>query len=177
MTQFTLGLTGAFGHGRAFSEASPVPSPAAGNGFSIKIDSKYWERIASLSFQLTTSSTTANRQVTLNVKDGTGMQLAAFPAASVQAASLVYQYTFLPTVSTFSTVVGLNVLSPAPAFFLQPEWTLNVTVGTIDTTDAIVNIRYNRERFVTGPGGYQQGTVTDLEYFELMRARFAELLT
>lgn len=177
MTQFTLGLTGSFAHGRAFSEVSPVPNPAVANGFAIPIESKYWERLASLSFQLVTDGNAANRQVALTVRGGDGVALATFPAASVQAASLTYQYTFAPQLSSFNTVVGLAVTSPGPAWFLQPQWSLVVTIGAVQVGDQVSNIRYNRERFTTGPGGYQQGTVTDAEDRELALARLVEILS
>lgn len=177
MAQVTLGLTGPFAHGRGFTEPAAVADPAVGVGFSITIGSSYWERLAALTFRVVSDNNAADRLVTLTVNGGDGVPLAIFPAASVQAATLTYNYSFLAGVSTFNAVAGTSVVSPGPGFFLQPAYTLVVTVGSVQAGDQISRIRFLRERFTTGPGGYQQGSVTDLELKDLVRARLAEFLT
>lgn len=167
MTQYTLGLTRTIGHGRAFTQLQTVTTPAAGAGFTYTNNGKYWELIDSLSFQMVTGGNAANRQVLATIKDGGGVQLAAFPSASVQTASLTWQYTFLPNIDTFNTVVSLNVVSPMAEIFLQPMFSLAVTVGAVDAADQISNIRLYTQRFVTGPQGYMLGVVdTDSDEFE-----------
>lgn len=162
MTEATLGLTSPFAHGRGFSEPLAVTNPAVGAGFTITIGSAYWERLAALTFRVVSDSNAANRQVTLSVLGGDGIPLAIFPAASVQAASLTYDYSFLPNVQTFNAVAGLVVVSPAPVFFLQPAYSLVVAIGAVQVGDQVSRIRFYRERFSTGPGGYRQGTVDTL---------------
>lgn len=176
MTQVTSGLTGALGHGRGFSEPLSVADPAVGGGFTITIGSQYWERLASLAFRLVTDSNAANRQVTLTVNGGDGIPLAAFPAASVQTASLTWDYFFLPNLTNFQTVVNKVVTSPAPRLFLQPMYSLVVSIGAVQVGDQVSRIRFYRERFVTGPQGYEQGRVADLEGARLGVARLAEFL-
>lgn len=176
MTEVTLGLTGVFSHGRGFSEPLAVDNPAAGAGFTITIGAAYWERLLALSFRVVSDGNAANRQVTLTVNGGDGVPLAIFPAASVQTATLTYDYSFLPNVQTFNAVTGLRVVSPAPVFFLQPAYTLVVSIGSVQVGDQVSRIRFYRERFQTGPGGYRQGTVTDLEGRALLAERLADLL-
>ena len=176
MTEVTLGLTAPFAHGRGFSEPLALPDPAVSTGFTITIGSQYWERGAALAFRLVTDSNAANRAVKLVVNGGDCVALATLPAASVQTATLTWDYTWTPDVSTFNTVAALSVVSPFPHFFLQPEYSLVVTIGAKQVGDQISNIRFYRERFQTGPGGYQQGTVTDLEARALALARLVEYL-
>lgn len=166
MTQRTLGLTRLIGHGHAFSQVLRVTNPAAGAGLTYTNDGSYWELLDSLSFQLVSDANAANRQVTVTIRDGSGTALVTLPAASVQAASLTYQYTFSRDFSTFNTVVGLANTAPLPAIFLQPMFTVVVTVGTVQVGDQISNVRLYAERFVTGPAGYLLGVIddTDPEY-------------
>lgn len=176
MAEVTLGLTAPFAHGRGFSEPLAVPNPAVATGFTITIGGSYWERLTSLGFRLVADGNAANRQVVLTVNGGDGVPLAAFPAASVQVASATADYFFLPNVSTFSTVVGGVVISPAPVFFLQPEYSLVVSIGAVQVGDQVSRIRFYRERFTTGPGGYLQGTVTEGQARGLLLDRLADYL-
>lgn len=159
MTQFTLGLTNGVSHGPAFSQVLNVTSPAAGAGFTYTNSGRYWERVVSLAFRLVSDGNAADRQVLLTATDGGGVPLAAFPAASVQAATLTYDYYFLSNVDTFNQVVATSVVSPVFAGFLQPSYTLAVTIGSVQVGDAISRIRLYVERFVTGPEGYLLGIV------------------
>ena len=156
MTQYTLGLTRLLGHGRAFSEVIPVAKPNVDTGFTYTV-ANYWEMIDSLSFQLATDGNAGNRQVQVTIFDGGGVQLAAYPSASVQAASLTYHYNFQAGVCTFDTVVGLNVVSPIYHGLLQPGFTVVATIGGSKAGDQISNIRFNNQRFVTGFEGYLLG--------------------
>lgn len=158
MPEVTLGLANGFSHGRVISEASPVTSPAAGAGFTITVNSRYWERASSLAFRLVSDGNAANRQVRLTVNDGDGVPLASIPTAAVQAASLTRDYYFLPNVNAASGPVDGVFLSPLPIFFLQPTWTLVVSIASVQATDQVSLIRWNRDRFITGPGGYEIGT-------------------
>ena len=156
MAQFTLGLTRLLGHGRAFSEVVAVPNPAVDSGFTYTI-SQYWKVIDSVSFALATDSNAANRQVTLLVLDGSGAQLGAFPAASVQTASLTVHYSFLSNVSAFLATVGGNSVSPVYEGLLQPGFSVVVTIGAKQAGDQISAIRFNNQNFVTGDEGYLLG--------------------
>jgi len=160
VTQYTLGLTRLLGHGRAFTEVVSVTTPAANTGFTYGVSS-YWEIIDSVSFQFVTDSNAGNRQVTLTVLDGSGVQLAAYPAASVQAASTTDHYNFQAGVSTFDTTVGGNSVSPMYLGLLQPGFSVTVAFTGGHAGDQISNIRLNIQRFVTGDSGYLLGVFDD----------------
>lgn len=156
MAQFTLGLTRLLGHGRAFSEVVAVPNPAVDTGFTYQI-SQYWKILDSVSFTLVTDANAANRQVTLLVLDGSGAQLAAFPAATVQTAGTTVHYAFLENVSSFLATVGGNSVSPVYSSLLQPGFSVVVTIGSKQAGDQISSIRFNNQNFVTGDEGYLLG--------------------
>lgn len=169
------GLTRLVGHGRAFSEVLTVANPVAGAGFTYTVPSPYWILLDSLSFQLVSDANAANRQVTLTVRDGSGVALVTLPSASVQAASLTYQYSFSPSFTGFNTVVGLAVTAPLPMLFLQPGFALTLAIGAVQVTDQVSNIRLYAERFDTGPGGYEIGMVEETRTRYLEALRLAEL--
>lgn len=159
MTQFTLGLTRTLGHGRAFSQVLSVAKPAAGGGFTYTNDGSYWEMIDTVSCQIVTGSNAANRQPTLSILGGDGIALATLPSASVQTASLTWQYTWSTEFSNFNTVVATAVTAPLPAIFLQPTYSLKLTIGAADAADQVSNIRLHAQRFVTGDAGYLLGVI------------------
>ena len=152
-----------------------MANPAAGAGFTIPADSKYWRVFDLIAFQLVTSDTMADRQVTLTLLDGGGVAIATLPSASTQAATLTYQYTWSTEFSNFDTVVAGAVTSPLPWTFLPPGFSAAVTVGSIDATDQISNIRIMSEQFVTGDEGYVIGTLDTADYPGAELARVATL--
>lgn len=154
MTEVTLGIFAPIGHGRGFSELYAAPNPAANAGFTYSVEGGYWERLQSLSFHLSSDANAGNRQVTLTFKDPSGAVLASISPASVQAASLEYDYTFLPNITTAQAVAGLGLLSPLYGALLQPQWTAVATIATKQAGDQVSNIRIYRERFIVGPGGF-----------------------
>jgi hypothetical protein len=158
------GLTSEFAHGRAFSEVVPLANPAAATGFTYTVGGNYWERIAALSFVLTSDGNAANRAVLLRVKDGTGATLAAVPTAAVQVASKVYTYTYSGEQAPATDAVGLANIQPMPRLFLQPGFTVVVTIGAVQVGDQISAIRVYREAFDTGPEGYPVGMLEENMY-------------
>ncbi len=159
MAQYTYGLTRLIGHGHAFTQLEHRATPAAGAGFTYTNSGRYWEVLDLAAFKMVTGSNAANRQVTLTIADGLGIAIATLPAASVQTASLTWNYTWSTDFSNFNTVVGLAVTSPLPYVFLQPAYSVTVAVGAVDAADQISNIVLYLERFVTGKEGYLLGTV------------------
>lgn len=164
MSPVLHGLTSEFAHGRAFSEVVAVTSPSAGAGFTYTVGGNYWERISALSFVFTTNGNAANRAVVLKVKDGSGATLVAVPSAAVQIASKAYTYSFWGQQTPVNDTVNLVNAQPMPHIFLQPEFTIVVTIGAVDAGDQVSAIRVYREAFDTGPQGYPIGLVGENMY-------------
>lgn len=159
MTQYTLGLTRRVGHGRAFTQTLHVPNPAAGAGFTYQNSGFYWEYIDSVSFKVATGSNAANRLVNLSVTDGLGITLATVPPAAAVTASKTTQYTYLDNYSATTGATDGPFLNCFPGIWLQPQFSIVVTVTAIDAADQISNIVVYAERFVTGDAGYLLGVV------------------
>lgn len=155
------GLTSEFAHGRAFSEVVTVADPAAGVGLTYTVGSKYYERIASLSFTLVSDGNAANRQVAVTINAVTYGVIATVAAGGVQAASLTRTYTFLKGFTSSNAVAGSAFVAPFPDIFLQPEWTVVVGIGSVQVGDQISLVRLLVERFDTGPAGFPIGMVNE----------------
>ena len=136
-----------------------MASPAAAAGFTYTVTGTQWQLLDSISFRLVSDGNAANRQVKLVIADAGGIALATLPAASVQTATLTWDYTWSTEFDTFNAVVALAVTSPLPAILLQPEFSVAVTVGAVQAGDQISRIRLYAEQFVTGPQGYLLGVV------------------
>jgi hypothetical protein len=176
LTQYTFGLTRRVGHGLAFSQVLSVDKPAAGAGWTYANDGLYWEYIDSVSFQMVTGSNAANRLVNLTVKDGTGVALATVPPAAALTASKTGQFTYLDGYSATTGATDGPFLNIFPGVWLQPQFSIVVTVTNVDAADQISNIRIYAERFVTGESGYLLG-VQDLDPFEMELRTKALLLS
>ena len=164
MPPVLYGLTSEFAHGRAFSEVAAVVDPAVASGFTYTVTGAYWERLSSLSFVLTTDDQAANRAVLLRVKDGTGATLIGVPTAAVQVASKVYTYSYWGDQAPATDTVGLVNAQPLPRIFLEPAFTVVVTIGAVQVGDQVTAIRVGRERFDTGPQGYPVGMLAENMY-------------
>lgn len=154
------GLTSEFAHGRAFSEVVPVTSPAVAVGFTYTVSSRYWERLAGVSFVLTSDANAANRSVLLTVKDGSAAALDAVPPAAVQVASKVYTYVYAPNATPVNDTLGLVNQQRLPRLLLQPAFTVVVTLTAAQAADQISAIRFYVERFDTGQAGFPIGMVS-----------------
>jgi hypothetical protein len=158
------GLTSEFAHGRAFSEVVPVTSPAVATGFTYTVGGNYWERLVALAFVLTSDGNAANRAVLLRVKDGSGATLIGIPTAAVQVATKVYTYSYWGQQVPATDAVGLVNAQPAPSIFLQPGFTIVVSIGAVQAGDQVSAIRLYMERFDTGPNGYPVGMLEENMY-------------
>jgi hypothetical protein len=108
-------------------------------------------------FQLVTSSSAANRIVTVDyVKPGTGIFASAGPTA-IQTASLTNVYCgsqgFGPSDWNTGTAAFFNL----PNIILLPGFQLQINVAAIDGTDQLSAITFLRERFQTGEDGFPIG--------------------
>jgi hypothetical protein len=136
-----------------------VTKPAAGSGFTYTNDGLYWEYIDTVSFQIATGSNAANRLAVLTIKDGGGVALATVPSAAALTASKTAQYTYMENYSATTGATDGPFLNCLPGLWLQPQFSIVVTVTAIDAADQISNIRIYAERFVTGDAGYLLGVV------------------
>lgn len=163
MPQYTLGITSDFSHGRAFSELLVPTTPAAGVALTLPVDGRYWERPVALEFVVSAGTDDVVSDVTVTYLDGSGTAVVTVETGPAIAATTSARYSLYREYSGASSWSNNIVSAALPGLFLQPTWSIVVQpVGTW-TEGQITDIRYYRERFQTGPGGYGQGTVVDVE--------------
>lgn len=158
MPEVTLGLSEGFAHGRVISELSALTSPAVGTALTIKVSPNYWERPRALTFLLTAGTDDVISDVTVKYLDYDGVAIAALDTGPALSASTAATYSLLADWQGASAWSNSIVNAMLPPLFLQGGYSIVVApVGTF-TEGQITNVRYYRERFITGAGGYEVGT-------------------
>ncbi len=84
--------------------------------------------------------------------------------SDTQTATLTRLYSFTPNQTAASGLVGTSLLAPLPAIFLQPGFTMVVSITNVQVGDQVSAIRVYREAFDTGPEGYPLGMVEENMY-------------
>lgn len=77
---------------RGFTQNVQIPSPAAGSNVAYTVNADYWRRIRTLAFQLATSATSTEREVSIGFADGSGQVFDAIPVFGVRFGSLTTQF-------------------------------------------------------------------------------------
>lgn len=124
-----------------------APSPAAGAAFSQAVDGEFHQRLVAVYFKLVTSATVANRTAVVDYRDAEGNRFAMSGAPLSQTASTTTYYAFNVWQAQAEWSVDSTVLVPLAPVLLPPTFTWRIYVANIDTTDAITQVRYVRERF------------------------------
>jgi len=161
VTQVTLGLAGSFSHGRVVTELLQPDDLAAGVDFVYQLDGAYWERPVALAFTVSAGADDAVSDVVVQYVDATGAAVVtietgpAIDANSSALYSLAASYTGAPSWS--NNIVNAML----PPVFLQPTWQLLITPAGTFAEGAITAVRYYREKFITGAGGYTPGLTVD----------------
>lgn len=161
MTEVTLGLSRGFSHGRVITELSTVTSPAVGTALTIKISPKYWELPRSLTFSLSAGADDVISDVTLQYLDYDGVAIVSLDTNVGVAAGTSGTYSFLSDWTSPSAWSNNIVNALLPPLFLQGGYSIVVTPAGTFTEGQITNVRWYRERFITGPGGYEIGQTFD----------------
>jgi predicted lipase len=161
VTDVLEGLTSEYSHGRGYSEVFPIANPAVATGFTYTVTGQFWERLVAVSFVLTSDGNAANRNVLLVQKDAMGAVLDASPPAAVQVASKVYTYVYRSNASATNDTVNLVNVQAINRLFLQPQYTVAVTIGSAQAGDQLSAIRIYRERFDTSLQGLAIGMVVE----------------
>jgi hypothetical protein len=76
---------------RGFTSNESFNAPAAGANFLYTVGADYWRRIRSMGFTFASSSTTADRELSLALADGGGSIFNAVPIAGLRASSVTTQ--------------------------------------------------------------------------------------
>lgn len=133
--------------GQGVINSVQISNPAAGAAFIHTVNTGWRERILSLSFLFTTSSSVATRDVVITITDGTNT-LGQFPANVSQAASLAIQYTASAAPFGSSLVANEGQIALPPDLRLAAGFTIGGTAANIQGTDQFSAIFMLTEQFL-----------------------------
>lgn len=177
MPDVSLGLAGPFAHGRVISELYAPDDLAAGVPFTYPLTGSYWERPVSLFFQLSAGDDDVVTDVLVQYLDGSGSVVALVETGPALDASTSADYSLFASWTAASAWSNDVVNAALPPILMQPTWSLVVQpIGTW-TEGVISQIRLYRERFITGPGGYEIGVQQDQDSLGEQLHRIADRLS
>lgn len=176
MTDVSLGLAGSFAHGRVISELLAPDDLAAGVPFAYPLTGSYWERPVSLSFVLSAGADDTVTDVQVLYTDGNGIPIVTVETGPALDASTSAAYSFLASQTAPAFWSNDVVNAPLPPILLQPTWNLTVSVVGGWTEGQFTDVRFYRERFITGPGGYEIGVQQDEQSNEQLLQKLADRL-
>ena len=130
-----------------WQETVIVPDPAAGAVWSHTVDGRWFERLVSARWVLTTSAVAANRFPVLYLTDANGEKVLSVWAGGTITASESKGVNLMDAVSIQSDYGGLETFGPMPNRIVPPGYTWTATVENIDAGDQQSGIVLTVDRF------------------------------
>ena len=146
-TQFALGQE--YGFGQSFQEVVLEASPAAGASFTHTEAGKYRSRLIACEFSIVTSSTVADRYVTVEYLRGGVTSFSASGAAVLVEASSTQRFVGSIDRGVAEWNTGTDIFFPLAKVFLEGGAVVKINVSGIDTTDQLSGIVFTFDRFPT----------------------------
>ena len=161
MADVSLGLSLGITHGRVITELDRPDDLAAGVPYAYVVQGGYWELPRALTMTISAGADDTVTDVVLSYVDDTLAPVAQLATGATIDAGTSAAYSFLWNWSGASSWSSAVLNASLPPLLLQPQWQIQVNLIGGWTEGAVTNIRYDRERFITGPGGYEIGVQWD----------------
>lgn len=150
-------MGGAPGFAIGWQKTVLLPKPAAGAGWTYKIDGRYVERVIGISFVLNTSAVVANRFPAVNLLDNLGNIISSVPAGgAVVASSSITNYLFVGAPAYGFGSSGGN-FGFMPDIVIPGDWAWQALVSSMDAGDQISNIFLITQQFPNDAASYSVG--------------------
>jgi len=173
----SLGLAGPFAHGRVISELLAPDDLAAGVQFVYNVTGSYWERPVSLSFNISAGADDSLGDVQVAYYDSNAVPIVTVETGPAVDPNSSATYSFLASWTGAAAWSNGTVNAALPPILLQPSWSVQVVTKGGWSEGAISGVRFYRERFVTGPGGYEIGVQQDEPSSENLLQMLADRLS
>ena len=177
MPDVSLGLSLGITHGRVITELDSPDDLAAGDAYTYSVGGGYWELPRSLTMTIGAGEDDTVTDVQLSYLDGSGSPVATLTTGAAIDADSTAVYSFLWNWQVASSWSAGVLNAALPPLLLQPMWSIVVQPVGGWTEGVISDIRYYRERFITGPGGYEIGVQQDEDSTENLLQRLADRLS
>lgn len=112
-----------------------LPNPAAGAEWSYTVDGRYYERLISARWRLTTSAAAGDRAPVFRLADADGNVVTSVAAAGLVAPSTVIDINLFPGLSALSTFTATTTWGFMPDMMIPPGWSWSVVTGSLDAAD------------------------------------------
>jgi hypothetical protein len=155
--QGTFGLVDEFVYGRAFQQLFPLGTVAGNVVVPYNVGGEYIERVAAVSFLLTAVGGAGLRRGLVEFLDQGGVVFAAASSPFTVAAGSSSQLTFNINTNDGGAVNAPAIVGVLPAVFLQPTYSVAISVVNGLVADTIANVRLLSDRFRTGPSDFPPG--------------------
>lgn len=124
-----------------------IPNPPVGQVWSHTADGRYYERLISARWTLTTDAVAVTRLPRLQLLDTNGVVMASVAAGSGVAASSAATPTLVAGLSVLATGASGDLAGFLPDVLIPPGWTWAATVIGIDPGDQQSGIALLVQRF------------------------------
>jgi hypothetical protein len=122
-------------------------SPAATTHFASGPPAGYWMRLLSLHVKLVTDANVAARELVVEYRDVQAQRFALYGAPTTVAASTTIEYVFSIFQPQAEWPVASTILVPLGPDLLYPGCDFRVFVVNLQATDAVSEVRFQRELF------------------------------
>lgn len=136
--------------GESFQSVVAGASPAAGQNFQLKPDARWIHRLVACTYTLVADANAANRQVTLEYRDGSNLSYCVDGRALVVTANLTRRFNGSLARGSGEDVANADAYFVVTPVFLIPGHTLNIIVANIQAGDQLSAIQFLFDRFPTG---------------------------
>lgn len=117
-----------------------LPNPAAGAGWTHKVDGRYYERVLAVTFTLVTSVVVANRFPAVTLTDNLGRTITSVPAGNSVPASTTLNVFLARNAPAYDFGTGGGSFGFMPDLMVPPDWSWSCNVAGIDVADQLSGI-------------------------------------
>jgi hypothetical protein len=152
MSGYALGQPISFG--KTFQRIIVGANPAAGSGFTLKIDPIWSWRLVSSVFTLTTDANVANRYVTVESQDSGGNAYAVSAPAVLVTAGGTFRFVGSINQGVGEWNTGTDALFRLTPVIMRGGDQLVIAVGNIQVGDTLTKIRFTFDLAPTNPDDF-----------------------
>lgn len=169
----TFGLVEDFHYGRAFTEPVKL-NPFAGNVSSTyKVGGLYVERFAAVHMRVAAVGGAGVRHAAVTFEDEGGVPVATVVSTFTVAAASTTEFTFTEGGNPAGANNLAAVCDALPSLFLQPGWSVVLSVVGGLAADTVDQVRVQTEKFSTSPRDFPPGQGVELPQREWLRDQLA----
>ena len=135
------------GYAVGWQEPVYMPAPAAGQNWLHPVDGRYYERLVSARFTLTTSAVVATRACQVRLMDGNGNIVLTIPVSGGVTAGGSVSVNAVAGAPAVTTGTQGDIATFIPDLLIPPDWSWGSHVVAMDAGDQVSGIVLLVQRF------------------------------